>query len=46
MGLATAIESYVAEGAPAPERTGPTENVLDSLDVEADDPDWAGGGTS
>jgi len=46
VGLATAIESYVAEGAPAPERTGPTENVLDSLDVEADDPDWAGGGTS
>jgi len=46
VGLASAIESYVAEGAPAPERTGPTENVLDSLDVEADDPDWAGGGTS
>jgi len=46
VGLATAIESYVAEGAPAPERTGPTENVLDRLDVEADDPDWAGGGTS
>jgi hypothetical protein len=46
VGLATAIESYVAEGAPAPERTGPSESVLDTLDVEADDPDWAGGGTS
>jgi hypothetical protein len=47
VGLATAIESYVAEGAPAPERTDPeTESVLDTLDVEADDPDWAGGGSS
>ena len=47
VGLAAAIESYVAEGAPAPERTGPgLEAVLDTLDVEADDPDWAGGGTS
>ena len=47
VGLATAIESYLAEGAPAPERTDPdTESVLDTLDVEADDLDWAGGGTS
>jgi tRNA A-37 threonylcarbamoyl transferase component Bud32 len=48
VGLAAAIESYVVEGAPAPERPGPgLEGVLDSLDVEADDPDWsAGTGTS
>ena len=47
VGLRAAIESYVAEGAPAPERTGPgSDGVLDSLDVEADDPDWAGGGSS
>jgi Domain of unknown function (DUF4032)/Lipopolysaccharide kinase (Kdo/WaaP) family len=47
VGLRAAIESYVAEGAPAPERTDPdTESVLDTLDVEADDPDWAGGGSS
>ncbi|HEY3336575.1 MAG TPA: DUF4032 domain-containing protein [Candidatus Limnocylindrales bacterium] len=47
VGLATAIESYVAEGAPAPERRDPdTETALDALDVEADDLDWAGGGTS
>jgi hypothetical protein len=47
VGLAAAVQSYVAEGAPAPERTGPgLESVLDALDVEADDPDWAGGDTS
>ncbi|HEX5828527.1 MAG TPA: DUF4032 domain-containing protein [Candidatus Limnocylindrales bacterium] len=49
VGLAAAIESYLVEGAPAPERSGPgLESVLDTLDVEADDPDWAGGevGTS
>ena len=47
VGLAAAIESYVAEGAPAPERTAPgMDLVLETLDVEADDPDWAGGGTS
>jgi hypothetical protein len=47
VGLQAAIESYVAEGAPAPERTDPTrESVLDTLDVEADDLDWAGGGSS
>ena len=47
VGLAAAIESYVAEGAPAPERTEPGMDLtLDALDVEADDPDWAGGGTS
>jgi hypothetical protein len=47
VGLAVAIEGYVAEGAPAPERTAPgMDTVLETLDVEADDPDWAGGGTS
>ncbi len=47
VGLRAAIESYVAEGAPAPERTSTgLDSVLDSLDVEADDPDWAGGGSS
>jgi hypothetical protein len=47
VGLRAAIESYVAEGAPAPERTDAgLDSVLDSLDVEADDPDWAGGGSS
>ena len=46
VGLRAAIDSYVAEGAPAPERTDAGDSVLDSLDVEADDPDWAGGGSS
>jgi tRNA A-37 threonylcarbamoyl transferase component Bud32 len=47
VGLAAAIQSYVAEGAPAPERSEPgTDSALDALDVEADDLDWAGGGTS
>jgi hypothetical protein len=49
VGLKTAIESYIVEGAPAPERVGPgLDGVLETLDVEADDPDWAGGevGTS
>jgi len=43
VGLASAIESYVAEGAPAPELTGSggLDTVLEALDVEADDPDWA-----
>ena len=40
VGLRAAIESYVAEGAPAPERTDAgLDSALDSLDVEADDPD-------
>jgi hypothetical protein len=47
VGLRAAIESYITEGAPAPERVDPGhDGVLDTLDVEADDPDWAGGGTS
>ena len=47
VGLATAIESYVAEGAPAPERTETgIEGVVDDLDVDPDELDWAGGGTS
>jgi len=38
VGLESAIESYVAEGAPAPEQpASPTESVLDVLDIEADD---------
>ncbi|HKF84145.1 MAG TPA: DUF4032 domain-containing protein [Candidatus Limnocylindrales bacterium] len=47
VGLRAAIESYITEGAPAPERlSGGIDSVLDTLDVEADDLDWAGGGTS
>jgi len=47
IGLATAIESYVAEGAPAPERTDAgIRGVVDALDGEPDELDWAGGGTS
>ena len=38
VGLEAAIEAYLAEGAPAPERTGDGRRRLDSLDVEADDP--------
>lgn len=47
VGLAAAIESYLAEGAPAPERPDPgMDLVVETLDVEADDPDWAGGASS
>ncbi len=43
VGLDTAIESYLAEGAPAPERTdGSPESGLSQLDVEADDPTYDG----
>ena len=44
VGLDTAINSYLAEGAPAPERpvTG-VEGIEESLDIELDDPEWAGG---
>jgi hypothetical protein len=46
VGLRAAIESYITEGAPAPERVGGgPDGVLDTLDVE-DDTDWAGGGSS
>jgi hypothetical protein len=40
VGLDTAIESYVAEGAPAPEqpRGGGVDGALERLDVEEDDP--------
>jgi hypothetical protein len=40
VGLDVAIESYVAEGAPAPEqpRDGGADGALDRLDIEADDP--------
>ena len=44
VGLRAAIDSYMAEGAPAPERPDSTAaGALESLDVEADDLDWAGG---
>jgi hypothetical protein len=44
VGLDAAIESYVAEGAPAPERpaSATSDPALDALDVEADDPDLDG----
>jgi Domain of unknown function (DUF4032)/Lipopolysaccharide kinase (Kdo/WaaP) family len=43
VGLEAAIESYLAEGAPAPERTdGSPAGVLATLDIEADDPDYDG----
>jgi len=43
VGLDTAIENYVAEGAPAPELpAAPGESVLDALDVESDDPEYDG----
>jgi hypothetical protein len=43
VGLGVAIEGYVAEGAPAPEHPGGDgESVLDTLDIEMDDPDPAG----
>ncbi len=47
VGLDAAIESYVAEGAPAPEQpAGATASAdqaaLDALDVEADDLDLDG----
>ncbi len=43
VGLGAAIESYLAEGAPAPERSSTDsrgEDPLETLDVEADDPDY------
>lgn len=43
VGLDAAIESYLAEGAPAPERPGDEargEDPLETLDVEADDPGY------
>ena len=47
VGLDAAIESYMAEGAPAPEHPlDGSDGVLEALDVELDDPDWAGGGSS
>ena len=43
VGLDTAIESYVAEGAPAPEQpAAPGDSVLEALDVESDDPEYDG----
>jgi hypothetical protein len=47
VGLDTAVDSYMAEGAPAPERPGTgDEGLLAALDVELDDPEWAGGVSS
>jgi len=43
VGLEAAVESYLADGAPAPEQpASPAEGPLDVLDVEADDPDYDG----
>jgi hypothetical protein len=43
VGLDTAIEGYVADGAPAPEKpAAPGDPVLDALDVESDDPEYDG----
>jgi hypothetical protein len=43
VGLEVAVESYVAEGAPAPEQpAAPGETALETLDVERDDPDYEG----
>lgn len=43
VGLDKAIESYVAEGAPAPEQaTSGNASGLDALDVESDDPAYDG----
>jgi hypothetical protein len=47
VGLGVAVDSYLAEGAPAPERLVPgAEGAMSALDVELDDPEWAGGATS
>ena len=43
VGLDSAIESYVAEGAPAPELPAAAgDAVLEALDVESDDPEYDG----
>ncbi len=43
VGLDTAIESYVAEGAPAPEQpVASGDSVLETHDVESDDPEYDG----
>ncbi len=43
VGLDAAIESYVAEGAPAPELPAAAgDSVLEALDVESDDPEYDG----
>jgi hypothetical protein len=43
VGLDTAIESYLAEGAPAPELPAASgDSVLEVLDVESDDPEYDG----
>lgn len=42
VGLEAAIESYVAEGAPAPEQSARGDTILETLDVEADDPGYEG----
>ena len=41
VGLEAAIESYVAEGAPAPEQPS-AGTIVEALDVERDDPDYDG----
>ena len=43
VGLETAIASYLAEGAPAPEQpAGVADGTLEALDVELDDPSYDG----
>jgi hypothetical protein len=43
VGLDTAIDSYVAEGAPAPEQpVASGDSALEALDVESDDPEYDG----
>jgi hypothetical protein len=43
IGLAPAIESYVAEGAPAPEQPAVSgDAALEGLDIEDDDPEYDG----
>jgi hypothetical protein len=43
VGLEAAIESYLAEGAPAPEHAVTSaDGILATLDVEADDPGYDG----
>ncbi len=43
VGLGTAVASYLAEGAPAPEQPASAgDTVLEALDVESDDPEYDG----
>ena len=47
VGLDAAVGSYMAEGAPAPERpVGGDEGLIATLDVDLDDGEWPGGVSS